>query len=50
MVAYIKPQPRKKGETEKPREEGDKIEFIYLRFKRRQVLGFWNGRRRQDVS
>ena len=40
MVAYTKPQQRKKEESEKLREERDQIKFIYLRFDRWQVVGF----------
>ena len=32
MVAYTKPQPRKKEESERLRGEGDQIKFIDLRF------------------
>ena len=32
MVAYIKPQQRKKEKSERPREERDQIKFIDLRF------------------
>ena len=49
MVAYKKPQQRKKEETEQPRGEGDQIKFIDLRFGRWQILGFGKARRRQDV-
>ena len=34
MVAYTKPQQRKKEESEKIRGERDQIKFIDLRFKR----------------
>ena len=47
MVAYTKPQQRKKEESERLRGERDKIKFI--RFKRGQVVGFGKARRRQDV-
>ena len=40
MVAYTKPQQRKKGESEKLRGERDQIRFIDLRFERWQVVGF----------
>ena len=46
MVAYIKPQQRKKEESEQIRGERDKINFIDLIFERWQVLGL---RRRHDV-
>ena len=50
MVAYTKPQQRKKEESERLRgEEGDQIKFIDLRFERWQVVGFRKGRRRQYV-
>ena len=38
MVAYTKPQQRKKEESEQLRENRDKIKFIDLRFERRQVV------------
>ena len=34
MVAYTKPQQRKKEEIERLRGESDQIKFIYLRFER----------------
>ena len=37
MVAYTKPQQRKKGESKRLRGDGDKINFIDLRFGRWQV-------------
>ena len=40
MVAYTKPQQRKKEEGERLRGERDKVEFIDLRFERWQVIGF----------
>ena len=49
MVAYAKPQQRKKEEGEKPRGERDQIKFIDLRFERWQVVGLRKARRRQDV-
>ena len=48
MVAYTKPQQRKKEESERLRGERDGIKFNDLRFKRRQVLGFRKARR-QDA-
>ena len=39
MVACIKPQQRKKEESERLRGERDQIKFIDLRFERRQVVG-----------
>ena len=50
MVAYTKPQQRKKEESEQLRGEGDKIKFIDLRFERWQVVGLRKARRRQDVQ
>ena len=44
MVAYTKPQQRKKEECERLRGERDLINFIDLRFERRHV-GFKEGRR-----
>ena len=38
MVAYTKPQQRKKEKSEQLRGERDKIKFIDLRFERWQVL------------
>ena len=49
MVAYTKPQQRKKEESEQLRGEIDQIKFIDLRFERRQVVRFKKARRRQDV-
>ena len=49
MVAFTKPQPRKKEESEKLRGERDQIKFIYLRFERWQVVGIRKARRRQEV-
>ena len=43
MVAYKKPQQRKKEESEQRREERDQIQFIDLRFERWQVVGFRHG-------
>ena len=40
MVAYTKPQQRKKEESERLRGERDKIKFIDRRFERWQVVGF----------
>ena len=39
MVAYKKPEQRKKEESERLRGERDQIKFIYLRFGRWQVVG-----------
>ena len=49
MVAYTKPQQRKKEESKRLRGERDKIKLIYLRFERWQVVGLRKARRRQDV-
>ena len=49
MVAYTKPQQRKKEESERLREEIEHIKFINLRFERWQVLGLRKARRRPDV-
>ena len=48
MVAYTKPQQRKKEESEKLRGERNQIKFIDLRFDRRQVVRFRKATR-QDV-
>ena len=49
MMAFTKPQQRKKEERERLRGRGDQIKFIDLRFARWQVVVFGKGRRRQDV-
>ena len=49
MVAYTKPQQRKKEESEQQRGLRDKIKSIDLRFERWQVVGLRKVRRRQDV-
>ena len=49
MVAYAKPQQRKKEESERLREERAQIKFIDLRFERWQVVRFRKARREQDV-
>ena len=49
MVAYTKPQQRKKKESERLRGKRNQIEFIDLRFEKGHVIGFGKGRRRQDV-
>ena len=49
MVAYTKPQHRKKDESGQLRGEIDNIKLIDLRFERWQVLGLRKARRRQDV-
>ena len=48
MVAFSKPQQRKKEESEQLRGEKDQIKFIDLRFERRQVVGLREARRRPD--
>ena len=45
MVAYTKPQQRKKEESKQIRGERDHIKFIDLRFERWQVVGFRKARR-----
>ena len=40
MVAYTKPQQRKKEESKRLRGEGDQIKFIDLRFEQWQVIRF----------
>ena len=50
MVAYTKPQQRKKEESEKLRGEGDQIKFIDLRFERWKVVRFRKARKRQEVQ
>ena len=47
MATHTKPQQRKKGESERLREEGD--QFIDLRFERWQVVRLRKARSRQDV-
>ena len=47
MVAYTKPQHRKKEDGERLRGERDQIKFIDLRFERWQVVGLRQARRRQ---
>ena len=49
MVAYTKPQQRKKGENKWLRGERDQIKFIDVRFERWQIVRSRKGRRRQDV-
>ena len=50
MVAYTKPQQRKKEESEQLRGKRDKIKFIDLGFEKWQVVRFRKARGRQDVS
>ena len=45
MVAYTKPQQRKKEESKRLRGERDQIKFIDLRFERWQVVGLRKARR-----
>ena len=49
MVAYTKPQQRKKEESKRLGRERDQIKVIDLRFVRWQVVGLRKARRRQDV-
>ena len=49
MVAYTKPQHRKREESEQLIRQIDKIKFIDLRFERWQVVGLRKARKRQDV-
>ena len=46
MVAYTKPQHRKKEESERLRGERDQIKFIDLGFERWQGVGLRKARRR----
>ena len=48
MVAYAKPQQKKKAESKWLRVEGDQIKFIDLRLERWQVVRFRKARR-QDI-
>ena len=50
MVAYTKPQQRKKEESESLRGERDQLKFIDLRLERLQVVRFRKARRRQCVQ
>ena len=49
MVAYTKPQQRKKEECERLKVERDKIKCIDLGFERWQAVRFRKARGRQDV-
>ena len=49
MVAYTKPQQRKKEEIEQLRGARDQIKFIELRFEMWQVVGFGKGRLMRQV-
>ena len=44
MVAYTKPQQKKKEESERLRGERDQIKFIDLGFERWQVVRFMNAK------
>ena len=50
MVAYTKPQQRNEEESERLREERDRIKFVDLRFERWQVVRFRKPRGRQDEN
>ena len=50
MVAYTKPQQRKKEESERLRREEDQIKFIDIGFGRGKFVGVGKGRRKQNVS
>ena len=49
MVAYTKPQQRKKEESKRLRGESDQAKFIHLGFERCQVVRFRKARGKQDV-
>ena len=49
MVAYKKPQQRKKEESRKLKGERDRIKFIDLRFETWHVIRFRKARGRQDI-
>ena len=49
MVAYTKPQQRKKKESKGLKGERGQIKFIDLRFERWRVVRFRKARRSQDV-
>ena len=49
MVAYAKPQQRKKEESEGLIGERDQVKFFYFRLERCPVVRFRKARRRQDV-
>ena len=50
LVAYTKPQQRKKEESERLRGDRDEVKFIDLGFERWQVARFRKARRRHDFS
>ena len=50
MVAYTKPQHRKKEESEQLRGERDKIKFIDLRFERWQVVTMNIAQKSRDIT
>ena len=49
MVAYTKPQQRKREESQRLRGERDRIKFIDFRFERGQVVRFRKARRRHKT-
>ena len=49
MVAYTKPQQRKREESEELRGERDQIKFIDLGFERWEAVRFRKPRRRQEA-
>ena len=49
MMAYAKPQQRKKEESKRLRGERYQIKFINLGFESRQVIRFRKARGRQEV-
>ena len=49
MVAYTKPQQRKKEESKRLRVDKDQIKFIDLRYERWEFVRFSKARRRPDV-
>ena len=49
MVAFTKPQQRKKEESKRLRGERDQIKFIDLRFEREQIATFRKARWRQGA-
>ena len=50
MVAYTKPQQRKKEESKRLRGEGDQIKFVNVRFEGWQVVRCRKAGRRQDLK
>ena len=49
MLAYTKPQQRKKEDSERLKGERDQIKSIDLRLERWQFVGFRKAQSRQDV-